>query len=185
MATLFVDKIDPQSGTSLEIGSSGDTITIPSGVTQTGVGGTNTPNFRAYNNAPFSFSSSVATKMRFNAEAFDTASAFDTSDYDFTVPSGEGGKYFLNASLRIAAGTNCYAAGYFFVNGGEYMLLANEVRDDYSGELIVNVTGTANLSAGDIVDVRCNSNIGSPSMDGSSSYAQGRYSFFEGYKIIE
>ena len=30
MATLFVDKVDPQSGTSLEIGSSGDTITIPS-----------------------------------------------------------------------------------------------------------------------------------------------------------
>mgnify|MGYP006233363825 CR=1 FL=1 len=27
MATLFVDKVDPQSGTSLEIGSSGDTIT--------------------------------------------------------------------------------------------------------------------------------------------------------------
>ena len=33
MATLFVDKVDPQSGTSLEIGSSGDTITIPSGAT--------------------------------------------------------------------------------------------------------------------------------------------------------
>tara|TARA_R100000742_G_C4180058_1_gene15488 strand:+ start:131 stop:499 length:369 start_codon:yes stop_codon:yes gene_type:complete len=116
--------------------------------------------------------------------AFDTdGSAFDTSDYDFTVPSGQGGKYFFNASLRIAAGTNCYAAGYFFVNGGEYMLVANEVRDDYSGELIVNVTGTANLSAGDIVDVRCNSNIGSPSMDGSTSYSQGRYSFFEGFKI--
>ena len=32
MATLFVDKIDPQSGTSLEIGSSGDTITKGSGV---------------------------------------------------------------------------------------------------------------------------------------------------------
>ena len=31
MATLFVDKVDPQSGTSLEIGSSGDTITIPMG----------------------------------------------------------------------------------------------------------------------------------------------------------
>ena len=45
MATLFVDKIDPQSGTSLEIGSSGDTITIPAGATitnngtQTGFGG--------------------------------------------------------------------------------------------------------------------------------------------------
>ena len=28
MATLFVDKVDPQSGTSLEIGSSGDTVTM-------------------------------------------------------------------------------------------------------------------------------------------------------------
>jgi len=33
MATLFVDKIDPQSGTALEIGTSGDTITVPSGAT--------------------------------------------------------------------------------------------------------------------------------------------------------
>ena len=32
MATLFVDKIDPQSGTSLEIGSSGDTISKGTGV---------------------------------------------------------------------------------------------------------------------------------------------------------
>jgi hypothetical protein len=31
MGTLFVDKLDPQSGTSLEIGSSGDTISVPSG----------------------------------------------------------------------------------------------------------------------------------------------------------
>ena len=33
MSKLEVDKIDPQSGTALEIGSSGDTITIPSGAT--------------------------------------------------------------------------------------------------------------------------------------------------------
>lgn len=32
-STILVDKIDPQSGTALEIGSSGDTITIPSGAT--------------------------------------------------------------------------------------------------------------------------------------------------------
>ena len=38
MATLFVDKLDPQSGTALEIGSSGDTITIPSGATITNSG---------------------------------------------------------------------------------------------------------------------------------------------------
>jgi hypothetical protein len=33
MSKLEVDKIDPQSGTDLEIGTSGDTVTIPSGVT--------------------------------------------------------------------------------------------------------------------------------------------------------
>ena len=38
MVTLFVDKLDPQSGTSLELGSSGDTITIPSGATITNSG---------------------------------------------------------------------------------------------------------------------------------------------------
>ena len=32
-STIYVDKLDPQSGTALEIGSSGDTITIPSGAT--------------------------------------------------------------------------------------------------------------------------------------------------------
>ena len=33
MSTLNVDKVDPSTGTALEIGSSGDTITIPSGAT--------------------------------------------------------------------------------------------------------------------------------------------------------
>jgi|9_EtaG_2_1085328.scaffolds.fasta_scaffold53742_2 hypothetical protein len=179
-----------ENSNTITIGASGDTITIPAGATitnsgtATGFGESNTPSFRAYNSGTFSFSSNSTTKMRMDRVAFDTdGSAFDTSDYDFTVPSGQGGKYFLNASLRLVAGTNCYAAGYFYVNGGEYMLLANEVRDDYSGALIVNVTGTADLNAGDIVDVRCNSNLGSPEMDGSTSYSQGRYSFFEGFKI--
>ena len=33
MSTLNVDKVDPNTGTTLELGTSGDTITIPSGVT--------------------------------------------------------------------------------------------------------------------------------------------------------
>ena len=38
MGTLEVDKLDPQSGTALEIGTSGDTATVPSGVTLTVAG---------------------------------------------------------------------------------------------------------------------------------------------------
>ncbi len=39
-STILVDKIDPQSGTTLEIGSSGDTISIPSGATLSVAGST-------------------------------------------------------------------------------------------------------------------------------------------------
>ena len=38
MTTLVVDKILPQSGTSLQIGDSGDTITVPNGVTLENLG---------------------------------------------------------------------------------------------------------------------------------------------------
>ena len=38
MSTLNVDKVDPNTGTTLELGTSGDTISIPSGVTLSGAG---------------------------------------------------------------------------------------------------------------------------------------------------
>jgi len=51
MGTLFVDKLDPQSGTALEIGSSGDTMTVPSGATFN-VAGTLQSGGAAINNKP-------------------------------------------------------------------------------------------------------------------------------------
>jgi hypothetical protein len=38
VSTLNVDKVDPSTGTALEIGTSGDTITVPSGATLTVTG---------------------------------------------------------------------------------------------------------------------------------------------------
>ena len=59
-----------------------------------GVGGTNTPAFRATMSAnQTGLSMSTQTKVQFNTETWDTGSCFDTSNYRFTVPSGEGGKY--------------------------------------------------------------------------------------------
>ena len=42
MSKIEVDKVDPQSGTDLELGTSGDTITIPAGVTFDSSAATNT-----------------------------------------------------------------------------------------------------------------------------------------------
>ena len=109
MGTLFVDKLDPQSGTSLEIGSSGDTITIPSGATITnsgtdggGFGGTNTPYFVARRNSAQTLSNNAYAKVQFDVEVLDSASAFDpSSNYRFTIPSGQAGKYIIGARVNI------------------------------------------------------------------------------------
>jgi hypothetical protein len=113
MATLFVDKVDPQSGTSLEIGSSGDTITIPSGATitnngtQTGFGGANTPAFQAKSSASQTVSSDSFAKITCNTEEFDTAGAYDNStNYRFTVPSGQAGKYYVYGLITANGLTN-------------------------------------------------------------------------------
>jgi len=99
MATLFVDKIDPQSGTSLEIGSSGDTITIPSGVTQSGVGGTTAPYVGVYRNGDQNLSDNTLTVIEFNVENVDSASAFDTSTYRFTPQTS--GYYFVSLNVGV------------------------------------------------------------------------------------
>ncbi len=78
MGTLFVDKLDPQSGTSLEIGSSGDTITIPSGATitnngtQTGFGGANTAEFLAQVSSNVTLTNNTYVKATFQSEVYES-----------------------------------------------------------------------------------------------------------------
>ena len=131
MASLLkVDKLDPQSGTALEIGTSGDTITVPSGETfavsgtmnassitagtlaiaQGGTGAatfaaaglSNTPAWDARASAnQTGLTSGGWTKVEFDTEIFDTDSAYDTTNDKFVVPSGEDGKYLVMAAAKI------------------------------------------------------------------------------------
>ena len=55
----------------------------------------NTPAFRAYVGSNQTVSDATDTKIALNTEVFDTDSAYDTSNYRFTVPTGEGGKYYF------------------------------------------------------------------------------------------
>tara|TARA_Y100000361_G_scaffold57193_1_gene50000 strand:- start:2105 stop:2683 length:579 start_codon:yes stop_codon:yes gene_type:complete len=64
-------------------------------------GGDNTPSFGVYRATDFSVSQGTWTKLPFDTEDWDTDSAFDSStNYRFTVPSGEGGKYLMWATAR-------------------------------------------------------------------------------------
>ena len=126
MGTLFVDKLDPQSGTALEIGSSGDTITIPSGATITNSGtatgfaptgitsamtsGTGLsidssgrittplqPMFQAYASADQAISDYSGHDVVFGGEDFDIGSNFASNT--FTAPIA--GKYVFFVKLQV------------------------------------------------------------------------------------
>ena len=138
-STIYVDKVDPASGTALELGSSGDTLTVPSGATlaiasggtlansgtATGVGGTNTPAFAAYlaTDSDQSISDSTTTKIAFEAERIDTAGAFDTSNNKFVVPSGGAGKYFIVCKVKCGSSQQNDIVGayvHIYKNGSTY-----------------------------------------------------------------
>ena len=92
MGTIKTTNIEPiaDNGT-VTLGSSGDTFTVPSGVTvnmsnatQTGVGGVNTPSFFAFNDNTQAGSDSTATKLAFRTEVWDVGGVYDNSNYKFT-----------------------------------------------------------------------------------------------------
>ena len=132
-SSILVDKIDPQIGTALEIGSSGDSMTGPSGATLTIAGtinassGTATGFGGAAGANSFSVTgsgtqSSIAdatwTKITFDSENWDTDNLFASNKFTAT----DAGKYFFTANVCLsydsAAGPQF--AGRFYKNGRNY-----------------------------------------------------------------
>jgi len=83
VSTLNVDKVDPSTGTALELGTSGDTITVPSGATfvvagTTEITGTN--NVQRPNVQPLWMNGDFAVSQRASSATSLTASGFHTVD---------------------------------------------------------------------------------------------------------
>ena len=104
--TLKVGTITTSSGSgTITLGQSGETVTIPTGATITnsgtanGFGGANTPMFQANLSGNQSLNAGATTKISFNTETFDTASAYNTSTYRFTPQTA--GKYLIEVFMWI------------------------------------------------------------------------------------
>ena len=182
MATLFVDKIDPQSGTTLEIGSSGDTLNL--GATAGGTL-TNRPAFSA-NAITGTFTGSVNTfwKATFNNELYDTNSAYDASNSRFTVPSGQAGKYYFETAFSSFESTanNDISKWYvaFYKNGSNELFVATGGGNLVGNERTNVLSATLNLSVGDYIEVYLRVNT-----SGTTSYNVGNeYNRFSGHRLI-
>ena len=90
MSKLETNQVDPATGTTLTLGTSGDTIHNPAGVTTT----VNRPAFKATLSADQSIANSSFTKVTLDTENFDTDGAFASNK--FTVPAGQAGKYVFH-----------------------------------------------------------------------------------------
>ena len=192
MGTLFVDKLDPQSGTSLEIGSNGDTITIPSGATiansgtATGFGEANTPAFSVQLgfNQSQSVSDATNTKVELDSEYFDTDNAFDTSTYRFTVPSGKAGKYFFTWCIFLYQDdVSNLSAGQamLYLNGSKYVNAMTVYQNNYIRYLTKASSAFLDLSVGDYVELY--GNVDSVSGGSPQFYGGDRATFLTGFRV--
>jgi len=106
MGTLKTTNIESISGSgTVTLGTSGETFTVPSGVTISG-GLANTPSFLAYDASNQAIANTTYTLLQFDTESFDTDSAYNTGTYKFTVPSGEGGKYLIGCAVKSTGATD-------------------------------------------------------------------------------
>jgi hypothetical protein len=104
VSQIKVNEIIKQSGSSITIGESGDTVSIPTGCTiansgtATGFGETSALVFKAVLSGGQSISNATQTTIAFATEQLDTGSCYNTSNYRFTA-NVEGYYLFVVAGL--------------------------------------------------------------------------------------
>ena len=181
MSEIQANKLSPASGTALQVGDSGDTITIPSGATitnsgtATGFGEANTPNFHAKTSSQ-SISASTSTVVVYSAEDFDTSSLYNTSNGRFTVDANTTGKYFFYAAVKYASSS--ISRNDLTINKNGTAVLRTEFGNSTSYPTVL-VSGIVNLSSsGDYVEVKVNQNDGTKSLSGESEG-----NFFGGFRV--
>ena len=177
-----------ESGNTITIGASGDTTNIIGTLQNDGaaVGGTNTPAFRARVTADTTFTTGTYVAVTFPSEDFDTASAYDTSNGRFTVPSGQGGKYFIYSQLLVNAGSPdqlSFVQINLYKNGAQIRNIHTNFSNNYIRRTGFNFVTVEDLSASDYLQiyVYADDSSGNPDLYNDSTNPN----FFGAYKIIE
>ena len=195
MGTIKTTNIEPiaDNGT-VTLGSSGDTFTVPSGVTvnmssatQTGVGGANTPAFEAFLSSDQTISNNTNTKIQFNTEVYDTASAYDnSSNYRFTPQTA--GKYFAYSKIRVQSSNNNNlktTAIYLYKNGSNICESFDLYWDNYIRSAYIALSTVVDMNgSSDYLELYGYGLANDSSLYGVMGNSD-RVSNFGAYKIIE
>ena len=176
MGTLKTTNIQSISGSgTVTLGTSGETFTVPTGVTISG-GLTNTPSFYVYKNAVQAIANNVETVVTWTTERFDTNSAFASNT--FTVPANLGGKYLFNAGIRWNSASD-FEGIRFTLRTNSSNFSSTWGRNEYYQTQ--QITSVLDLSATDTVDLVCKQSSGGSIDLGEAD--QGDISWFQGFKL--
>jgi len=205
LSKIQVDTIDTRSGTStmqigstntttINIGVSGDTVNIPSGVTIANAGtatgfGDNTPSLKAVRGSGQTIATSTSTVVIFDTEIYDTDSGYDNSTGIFTVPSGKGGKYAFFVTGGYNSSADIDVVNFWLSKNDQTAIsatagLAMGIDVHHNGTDASNqsqqVSGCFNLAATDTVRVYAWQNYG-----GNRNLAQGGRMTFSGFRVAD
>ena len=174
VSQIKVNEIIKQSGSSITIGESGDTVTV-NGTAAGSVA--NGPFFRAHLSSNQSIADSTRTLILFNVKDFDATTAYDTSNGRFTPqPSGY---YYISAQLKTDTATNFEGVKLYLRKNGTELVETSAYNDGYNSTFaatIIQLNGST-----DYVDVAGNQNSGGAiNLNGDSD---GKKNFFAAFKL--
>jgi len=182
MYAIFLGKavqtVNPPSG-SVGTAQIAD-LAVTSGKLASGVLPDNTPAFSVFLTSSQTLTTNTWTKLSLSDEQWDTDSAFDsTTNYRFTVPSGEGGKYLFTygggtetLSSTAVSQVAIYKNGSFF-DSTIARSYPNHSTGGYPHKSIV-----LNLSVGDYMELY------GQHTKGSDCNFDPRYTFLQAQKLI-
>ena len=190
MGTIKTTNIETITGSgTLTLGQSGETISVPSGATldlsnatQTGVGGTNTPAFKATLSGDQTIADNATVKITFDTETFDTNNAFASNK--FTVPSGEDGKYNIISQLTFYDGSDAITKVVLSIykNGSAITEAIFDLSGEDMGRYALCNSNILDLSASDYIEIY---GYADTSDAGTIAILSGnQQSYFSAYKLI-
>ena len=126
MGTLKTTNIQSISGSgTVTLGTSGETFTVPTGVTATGF---NNPSFAARNSAGQALASATLTLLEFDTEIFDSDGTY-TNSSTFKFTPAIAGKYFIYCSIDLDAITDqTYVLLSLYENGSAISSAGNAIK---------------------------------------------------------
>ena len=174
VSQLKVNEIIKQSGSSITIGESGDTITVPAGATMSGAMAM-TPSFWVIKNANQTIAGDTAVQLTYETEILDSDGAFASS----TFTPQKAGYYLIYAQARFNANNDADQwKMMFYKNDAELAIGSTVTRTQQTAQLtsLVQLNGSTdnikfyvyhNLSGTDI-----------------TVQNQSTYTFAQGFKLI-